>query len=204
MIGEPVLKSTFRPLRLEKFFTKRDCEGLIDSTNGYHQSRTISKDNRIVVDPMTRKSKTRFVSVSDSASHERVIREMNKYMLDSFGVYKSTVQITKYEKTDFFKIHSDALTDDQMPDFGEQRLWTALLYLNDDFKGGQTYFPKIPEIIYPRQGDVIIWPNVDENMKIIQDFDHKSLTVVNGTKYVAVFLFYANISKKNDERIDVV
>ena len=204
MIGEPVVKPTTRPIRLEKFVTKKDCEGVIERTGGYHKSRTVTKDNRIVIDPMTRKSKTKFVTTTDSAHHARIIQKMNKYMLDSFGVYKSVVQITKYEKTDFFKLHSDALTEDQMPDLGEQRLWTALLYLNDDFKGGQTYFPNIPEMIYPRQGDVILWPNVDENMEIIHDFDHKSLTMIDGTKHVAVFLFYAKLAKSNDMRIDVV
>lgn len=190
-----------KPIRLEKFVTKKDCLNIIERTTGFSRSETISSKNKIVYDPMQRMSKTKFTTSMDSSSHAKVIRDVNKYMMDSYGVYKSNMQVTKYDKNDFFKLHTDALKEHQIPLFGEQRLWTVILYLNDDFKGGQTCFPYIQEIYYPRQGDIIMWPNVDENMKIHENLKHKGMTVLDGTKYIAVFLFYNKLTyHKNNEK----
>jgi prolyl 4-hydroxylase len=82
----------------------------------------------------------------------------------------------KYEPNGEYKSHYD----------GAHRCKTALLYLNNSYTGGQTYFPKIDRKIIPEIGKLIIWDNIDKNGNLDIESYHAGLPVEFGTKYIAV------------------
>jgi prolyl 4-hydroxylase len=66
-----------------------------------------------------------------------------------------------------------------------QRIFTAILYLNDVSSGGETYFTHIDLKVEPKGGKAIIWRNVDENGKIDQSTFHEAKPVEKGEKWIA-------------------
>ena len=74
------------------------------------------------------------------------------------------VQVTRYQKGEFYRAHHDAFDADDIPheQQGGQRVTTVLIYLNDVKAGGATYFPKIDVKIEPEKGKVLVFrPSVD-------------------------------------------
>ena len=69
---------------------------------------------------------------------------------------------------------------------GGQRIKTALLYLNDNFEGGETEFNKQKLSIKPKTGKLVIWNNVDEENKVNKNMVHAAKKITKGTKYVLV------------------
>ena len=67
---------------------------------------------------------------------------------------------------------------------GGNRVKTCLIYLNDDFEGGETGFPNLPYRIKPKTGKLVVWNNVDDNNKIIFEAEHEGMKVTSGTKYL--------------------
>jgi hypothetical protein len=60
------------------------------------------------------------------------------------------------------------------------RTVSAILYLNDDYEGGELHFPKIDGLtIKPESGDVIVFPST-------YTYRHESIPLLSGTKYVVL------------------
>ena len=75
-------------------------------------------------------------------------------------------QILRYEVGQEFVPHYDFLDSDSNGFREElaargQRIATFLIYLNEDFEGGETAFPSIGLQCRARTGDAIFWANVD-------------------------------------------
>lgn len=96
-----------------------------------------------------------------------------------------TMHVTKYESGEYFMTHVDPI--ESSCDGVIINKFTTIVYLNDDYKGGYTYFPNMNKYIIPEKGKLVCWNNmmndhINENMK------HCSLPV-EGTKYIAVKMF---------------
>ena len=92
-----------------------------------------------------------------------------------------TCNILRYTKGQHFAPHFDATPND-----GGIRLKTFMLYLNDDYTGGETHFPNVGATLTPKTGKIVWWQNYDDNNKMILASMHESLPVKTGTKFVAV------------------
>ena len=60
---------------------------------------------------------------------------------------------------------------------------TFLIYLNDDYTGGETVFPRINKVIPPEKGKAIIFYNTDVKGNKIDDSEHRG-NHVTGTKWI--------------------
>jgi len=69
---------------------------------------------------------------------------------------------------------------------GGQRKFTALFYLNDNFSGGETNFPKLNKKIKPETGKLLYWNNLDENGNTNLNMIHAGMPVLDGQKWVLV------------------
>lgn len=76
-----------------------------------------------------------------------------------------TSQVLHYEVGEQFAPHYDFLNvrhaghARQVAEHG-QRVLTILVYLNDDYEGGETYFPKLQRGFKGRAGDALVFSNV--------------------------------------------
>lgn len=87
-------------------------------------------------------------------------------------------QVLKYNKDNYYKEHIDGGFNWEI-----KRTVSFVFYLNDDFKGGETYFPRQGITISPSVGDVLIFPSTYTHPHIAQQ-------VSEGTKYSAVIWSY--------------
>lgn len=78
----------------------------------------------------------------------------------------------KYDKKDNYKAHAD-----DGP--GYYRRISVLIYLNDDYKGGELYFPYQDITLKPNAGDIVFFPSTFTHV-------HQAMPVKKGTKYVLV------------------
>jgi hypothetical protein len=68
-----------------------------------------------------------------------------------------------------------------------QRLYTARIWLNDDFKGGETSFINLDVKYKGKTGDGIIWINIDPvSGEKCKDSIHAGLPVEEGEKWIVV------------------
>lgn len=69
---------------------------------------------------------------------------------------------------------------------GGQRIFSTILYLNDDFTGGETHFPKYNLTVKPKSGSVFTWRNINKDGTMNKDSFHAGLPVTQGNKYIIV------------------
>jgi hypothetical protein len=93
----------------------------------------------------------------------------------------------RYKPGQRFRLHYDAYE-------GGRRRRSMVLYLNDDFTGGETYFPEIDHKVTPQKGTCIIFPDINDQQLIITESLHASIPVVHGIKYIIPV--FENLKKK--------
>lgn len=88
--------------------------------------------------------------------------------------YKEAFNFVKYNPGKYFKVHSDD---------GPYYTCTisSVVYLNDDYDGGEIAYPRHDLIIKPEAGDILINPSTFV-------YEHASLEVRSGQKYAVVIM----------------
>jgi hypothetical protein len=100
----------------------------------------------------------------------------------------SGYELLRYHEGECFGLHVDSVVGRHE---GFRQL-SAVLYLNDDYTGGETYFPR-QEIKFKAQaGDLLLFPS---NFC----YPHESLPVIKGTKYAVVTWFVAYPQKPAEQ-----
>jgi len=99
------------------------------------------------------------------------------------------LQVVRYKPGGFYKPHFDACnkaTDDctRLNKGLGPRFITFIIYLNDDFEGGETYFPQIDTKVSPKRGKAAIFYDVDQEGEILPKSLHGGLDVKNGEKWI--------------------
>ena len=88
------------------------------------------------------------------------------------------LRIKKYDVGDSFDKHVD------VSDYKSARRWIAfLVYLNDNFTGGETEFYPHQQVIHPKTGRVLVFP-------CVWTYPHAGLPIVSGTKYILTTYFH--------------
>lgn len=75
---------------------------------------------------------------------------------------------------------------------GGQRSHTCILYLNDDYGGGQTSFFHEKKTIQPKKWKLIAWRNINENGSLNFDSLHAGLPVTLWEKWILVVFVREN------------
>lgn len=128
-----------------------------------------------------------------------ISREIKKIISDYTNLPTENmedVHIVKYEigglyeeHHDFFPIDSLFERENREGDWmvkGGQRIKTALIYLNDDFEGGNTVFLNMGKIIKPEKNKMVIWDNVLEDGSPDEQSLHAGDSVTSGHKYICI------------------
>lgn len=83
------------------------------------------------------------------------------------------ISISKYVEGASMGAHVDSY--DQL---GVEPVMSAVVYLNDDYEGGELNFPEQNVTIKPKAGSIIVFPST-------APFYHQSLPVISGVKYIS-------------------
>jgi prolyl 4-hydroxylase len=106
-----------------------------------------------------------------------------------------SLQVVRYEPDGYYKEHHDSCCDNTKicNDFikrGGQRIKTVLIYLNDDFEEGSTYFPLLNKKYKPPKYSAIIFNPLAKNSNKCHPLAlHAGLPVKSGIKYIANLWF---------------
>lgn len=90
----------------------------------------------------------------------------------------SGFEMLRYQEGERFGVHCDDILGKR----GEYRQLSGLVYLNDGYEGGETYFPRQGLKFRATAGDLILFPS---NFC----YPHESTPVTKGTKYAVVTWF---------------
>jgi hypothetical protein len=114
--------------------------------------------------------------------HEEIFRAV-KSCVDDYGQYWG-VGICSYEAFNFVKYDGPGTHFKIHADHGPTYVCTisVLVYLNDEFEGGETYFPRMDGLaIKPKAGDIAVFPST-------YIYEHASQDMISGVKYAVVIM----------------
>lgn len=141
-----------------------------------------------VIDPVSGNAIQNPIRTSDAAvigptREDLVLRAINLRIAAASATQVEqgeALTVLRYRQGQQFRLHSDAIAGAE-----NQRVATMLLYLNDDFSGGETVFPDLELTIRPRAGDGLLFSNVDSAGKTEPRMRHAGAPVRLGTKWLA-------------------
>jgi hypothetical protein len=167
-------------------FTQEECAQILRSTEGVDWlAATINCKTGRVIDRPLRDSSTAVLHDPTLANtlYERARGTVPSIMnveepstgqrvsMEPVGVFLP-LRVYRYETGQRFGLHQD---QSYTREDGARSLLTLLVYLNDDFSGGETDFPEQKERISPRTGDALWF----QHMLL-----HAGRPATEGAKYV--------------------
>jgi prolyl 4-hydroxylase len=163
------------------FLTDEECDYLVRRAEPRLQPT-------MVIDRATGRSIFHPVRRSDSmhfgvSNEDLVVNSINRRIAAASGTVTEQgepLQLLRYGPGGEFKPHHDAEKEG-----GNQRILTALVYLSDDYDGGETQFTKADYRFRGRRGDILVFSNVQPSGRPDPLAEHAGLPVRRGTKLVA-------------------
>lgn len=157
------------------FLDKNICQNIIldAEIEGLNKSQVI-KEGTEVHDDYSRSSSTLFLKDKYGLS-DLLIRAIPQVSLLNIEGW----QLVRYNKSEEFKEHFDCLNREK------DRLITCLIYLNDDFEGGETFFVNKNKSIIPNTGRLVVWKNISNGTCDSMSL-HAGNPVTSGVKYILV------------------
>jgi prolyl 4-hydroxylase len=89
------------------------------------------------------------------------------------------LQVIRYRAGDEFRAHRDSVAPGE-----NQRVMTALVYLTEDYEGGETRFVRTGLSHRGRRGDVLLFRNCDPAEAPDPQAEHAGMPVLSGTKII--------------------
>lgn len=167
--------------RFPKLLTPAECAHLAQVAS------TMLEPAR-VIDPRTGQWIAHPIRTSDGAAigparEDLVVRALNRRIAAISGTdidQGEPLTILRYRPGQQYRLHLDAIQDAE-----NQRMATALVYLNEGYGGGETHFPAAGLTVTPRGGDVILFANTAADGKADPLSRHAGLPVSRGVKWLA-------------------
>jgi len=164
-----------------RLFTPAECD---------HLARTAAPnlEPSAVVNPDTGRSELDPIRTSDSCElpwfvEDPAVHALNRRLAAATGTsvdQGEPLQILRYSVGQQYRRHIDAV-----PGLANQRVMTALVYLNDGYEGGGTAFPRAGLTVEGRRGDVLVFRNASADGRADPMSEHAGLPVASGFKLLA-------------------
>jgi hypothetical protein len=126
--------------------------------------------------------------------HEALFRSV-KSCVDDYGRYWG-LGINSYEAFNFVKYEGAGTHFKIHADHGPTYVTTVsiVVYLNDDYEGGELWFPRFDLEFKPKAGDIAVFPST-------YIYEHASQDMVSGTKYSVVIMSDYNDRDSVNQRV---
>ena len=162
----------------ERAFSAAECEFLRLLAEPTYERSLVKMEGKDVPDPIrTSDGSTIHWLIEDPATHaiNRRLAAMTRTAVEN----GEPMQILRYRPGQQYHPHFDWLGE------ANRRILTALIYLNEDYEGGETRFVKTGLIVKGRTGDVLLFRNIGKDGGLDPLSEHAGQPVTNGTKYLA-------------------
>jgi prolyl 4-hydroxylase len=142
----------------------------------------------VVVDPATGQLIPHPIRRSEAAvfgvlAEDLVVNALNRRIAAMSGTrldQGEPLQLLRYRPGGEYRTHMDAL-----PAEPNQRVLTVLVYLSDDYEGGETSFPHAAITFRGKTGDALLFRNAGADGRPDPLSLHAGLPVTRGAKYLA-------------------
>ncbi len=118
-------------------------------------------------------------------AEDLVVQEINRCIAEASGTgysWGEPLHVLRYRPGQQYRPHYDAHAF--MP-VEHRRIATAILYLNDDYDGGETDFPELGIRVRGAIGELLIFHNLTANKEPDERMIHAGLPVRRGEKWLA-------------------
>ena len=192
-----IIKEKYTYHEIENVFNKSECNIIINlAKNHLVRSLTIGdKINNIRTSYQTWLNDNNQNVINFTTKLHKLINTYSNTKL----YYENTeqLQVVRYKKGQEYKPHYDVCNPygnineqekieckKDLEKMKSLRYATILVYLNDDFTGGETIFPKLNIKIKPKIGKVLIFYSLDSKQNTILDSFHGGLPITSGVKWI--------------------
>ena len=172
-----------RVRRIDGFLTPETCDWLIERARGQLKpAATLEKDasdqrKRTISDHRTNSAFV--VPVVDGGVVMGVIVERIARALKLPSEVFEGVQVFHYDTGQQYQTHVDYIEGAE-----NQRIATFLVYLNDDFEAGETWFPMPDLKVKPEKGGAVYFANVDPEGRPDPRSIHAGTPPTRGAKWL--------------------
>lgn len=149
----------------KNFISKEDCEYLLSVIKSYdvwEGGGSEFWDNRVINYNSILKFDKKAGSILLNANIDCGNLIKKEYNL-TFPVYSDTLQVIRWFPGMEQSPHADDMSNTNIEGFGH-RAFGSILYLNDDYSGGHTYYPNLKFEITPQAGSLAIHPGDEEHL----------------------------------------
>ena len=165
----------------DDFLSPAECSYLVEKAQEFLEPS-------VIVDPATGQLRPHPVRTSDSAafpwvSEDLVISALNRRIAAASGTdvrCGEPLQVLRYRPGQEYRPHLDAL-----PARDNQRILTMLVYLNEEYEGGETLFTRTGLKFAGGRGKGLLFRNGHPGGLPDLRAEHAGLPVMQGEKYVA-------------------
>ena len=166
--------------RVDNLFTLDECAFLIELAEPRMRRATIFHDaeQRFVEDPIRKSDRAGFPAVSEWP----FVRALNLRIAAAIGVaveQGEPLQVLRYGPGQEYRPHFDAIAGMKNP-----RTLTAIVWLNDDYTGGETRFDELAISETGRTGDLLVFANTLPDGSPDPRTLHCGAPVIQGVKYL--------------------
>jgi len=195
---EPVLgyadinDAYIRPAVLSNVLTRDQCNEIINyCTDKLVDSEVVGGKYAAI-----RNSKQTWISKNDplvKPLFEKIAKQYNLRFDQA-----EDLQVVRYLPDQYYNEHHDSCCDqnEACKTFafrGGQRVLTVLIYLNNEFEGGHTYFKNLDLKVKPKTGDAVVFYPLAKGTNRCHPYGlHAGLPVTNGQKWIANLWFREN------------
>lgn len=175
---------------IDNFWTQQECEDFIFKSEliGYEPATIDTERGQIVVETVRNNNR---VIYKDTNLADKLWRQLEQFapkkIGNSFAVgLNELFRFYKYQVGQEFKKHRDL---SYIRNDIEASYFTFMIYLNDNFKGGETIFTNLT--VKPKQGTALIF---------FHDLEHEGSSVRHGIKYVLRTDIMYKLDEQNEEK----
>lgn len=172
----------YEVVEIKGVLTPQECDDLMafSQKKNMFPSQVVSPDKgEYSVKENQRKSLSLWLKDTDHIAANKMA-DTAEYWTNTPRNHQEYLQVVKYDEGGKFNAHYD-------PQYGsttQSRKATLLVYLNDDYVGGQTYFVNLGLKIKPEKGKGILFRSLDDSGKIIDVSLHCGEKVERGNKWI--------------------
>ena len=179
---------------IDEFLTNKECDEILNKKHMFETSQVIDSN------PTTKDRTSTQVWLDKyeySDLNNKLLNLANQYSNYKVDINKSEdIQLVQYFPGQQYKAHYDQCNLEEESCKEDFTVWkslrymTVLVYLNDDFEGGETEFPNLNIKIKPKKGKALIFFNIKINNESLSSSErlenslHSGLPVKSGKKYI--------------------
>jgi hypothetical protein len=172
--------------------TPEECLGIIDTVPLCEYTRAVGFNEK-TRDSLVTDYRSNSTYIDNSFRLALVQQRLTKFIeseMEGNSVYKkgcieTPLQLQRYAVGQQYKAHIDFFNGPGQPkSFDVDRIASVILYLNDDFEGGETFFTALNIDVKPKAGMALFFKYDYNEMLYNMNTFHAGMPVSDGVKYI--------------------